>query len=313
MDDDSDDVFRPDFDLTQFRHAVARYVKLLILSRWKVDPGFLSGSDLQRWHLSNIESDSQSAWQLMHEAALVLANLNTSYLPRCGSGGVRVTDPECAVGRLIFDVAFLADCGIGGGPHHNGALLGAAESLKRNLKLDWESLVNWNKLPSIRNDLDLLPNSVSPTSKVTSESRAGSRLCVTLSFPKGTQWKDISLVFLSKETVRITGPGFSKRFMYSELGFVDRRRGETPDSRWDTLRYLAKKGGILSWETAAASKQKNCIQAAISEIRRRLKQVTGLDEDPFEDYRTCKAYRTKFSIRDNSFSGESDSSNDSAD
>lgn len=312
MDAFNSDFFYPDFDLREFRHRVASYVKLLIRARWKSDPGFLSESDLQRWKLTNIAEDSNPAWQSMHHAALALGELNTNFLPRCGSGGVKPTDESSAVGRLIDAVAFLAYCS-GGGPHHNGALLGAADSLKQDLRIDWESLVNWNQLPSIRDDLDLLPNFVSPTSKVAPESRPGSRLCVTLSFPQGTQWKDISLVFLSKETVRITGPEFSKRFMFSELGFVDRRRGETPDSRWDTLRYLAQQRGILSWETTAASKQKNCIQAAISEIRRRLKRITGLDEDPFEDYRTCRAYRTKFTIRDNSFSGESDSSNDSAD
>lgn len=313
MDDDSHAVFRPDFDLTQFRHAVARYVKLLIMSRWKVEPEFLTESDLRRWSLSNIESDAQSAWQLMREAALALANLNTSYLPRCGSGGVRITDRECAVGRLIPAVAFLADLSIVGGTHLNGSLLQAAESLRQKQAIDWNALVDWETLASIRDDLDLLPNAVSPTSKVASESRAESRLGARLSFPEGTQWSEIVLTFVSKDSVRIAGPGTSKRFMYSEMGFVDRRQGETPNRRWETLRFLAKERGILSWETASVSKQKNSIQSAISEIRRRLKQLTGLNEDPFEDYRACKAYRTKFTIRDTSYSDESDLSDDSAD
>ena len=35
-------VYRPDFDLGDFRYAIAGYVKFLVRARWKCEPGFLS-------------------------------------------------------------------------------------------------------------------------------------------------------------------------------------------------------------------------------------------------------------------------------
>ncbi len=40
---------------------------------------------------------------------------------------------------------------------HNLALLDAAASLRQGQKVDWETLVQWSRLPVIRADLDLLP------------------------------------------------------------------------------------------------------------------------------------------------------------
>jgi hypothetical protein len=309
MDDDSDAVFRPDFDLTQFRHAVARYVKLLVRARWQSEPGFLSESDLQRWKLSDIAAESNPAWQLMREAALMLAELNTNYLPRCGSGGVMTTDTACAVGRLIPTIAFLVNGSLAAGPHHNQPLLMAAGALRKGQEIDWVELVDWEMLASVRDDLDLLPESVSRAKPVPSKVR------VTANFPlpEGTKWRDVTLTIVSKDSVKISAAGVSKRFMFNDIGFADGRRRDMPDRRWDLLLTLAQQNGNFTWKSRIEPLHRNRLQSAISEIRERLKQLTGLDEDPFEDYRACKAYRTKFAIRDASFSGESDSPDDSAD
>jgi hypothetical protein len=159
----SDDVFHPEYDLGTFRYAVARYVKLLIRARWKVEPGFLSEEELRKWNLAAIQSDRYPSWHLLADAAMALAHLNTEFLPRCGSGGVRPTDSETPAGRLIFDVAILANWVStgrfrGGGPYHNSALLEASETARAGEKVDWNSLVNWSMLPSIRTDLDKLPH-----------------------------------------------------------------------------------------------------------------------------------------------------------
>src|SRR5829696_5597613 len=119
------EIYRPDFDLGAFRHAAARYVKLLIRARWKCDPGFLGQDDLAAWGLADIGRDRWPAWRLLHQAALALGHLNVEFLPRCGSGGVRETDESTPEGRLISALAGL-DQADGGGPEHNGALLAAA-------------------------------------------------------------------------------------------------------------------------------------------------------------------------------------------
>jgi hypothetical protein len=153
----SDAIYHPDFDLGEFRYAVARYVKFLIRARWKCQPEFLSEEELAAWSLADIGHDNWPAWQLLDQAALALAHLNRHFLPRCGSGGVRETDDATPVGRLIRAVAFLAYID-GGGPEHNGALVDAARRLREGQTVDWAALVAWDDLQAIRADLDGLPH-----------------------------------------------------------------------------------------------------------------------------------------------------------
>lgn len=148
--------FYPDFDLGAFRFAVARYVKLLIRARRKHQPGFLSRDELAQWHLADIDSDRLASWRLLEQAAATLGLLNSEFLPRCGSGGVRETDESTPEGRLIHEVVNLAETE-GGGPYHNLALLNAAIALRRGRAVNWEKLVEWSRLPAIRADLDRLP------------------------------------------------------------------------------------------------------------------------------------------------------------
>jgi hypothetical protein len=153
----TDGMYYFDFDLGAFRYAAARYVKLLIRARWKVEPGFLPRETLTAWGLANIESDRSSAWQLLADAAQALGHLNTQFLPRCGSGGVSSPDESTPEGRLIVGVALLADIGHRG-PEQNGALLDAAQRLREGTNIDWSRLVAWETLKSIRAGLDLLPH-----------------------------------------------------------------------------------------------------------------------------------------------------------
>ena len=155
--DDDDDFFRPEFDLGEFRHAAARYVKLLIRARWKCEPKFLSTKALREWGLSNIEKDRFSASQLMRQAADALGELNDRFLPRCGSGGVSPTDDSTPEGRLISELSFLATPE-GGAPYHNRALNDAAAALESGRPVNWGELVSWQQLPQIREDLNKLPH-----------------------------------------------------------------------------------------------------------------------------------------------------------
>ena len=151
------DVFRPTFDLGEFRFALARYAKLLIRARAKCERAFLSPESLAAWGLSGIATDPAPAWRLLSQAADALGHLNMEYLPRCGSGGVEETDESTPVGRLIQAAVGLAQMGDGGGPWHHGALRDAARNLKDGKPVDWARLVDWALLPAIRRDLDLLP------------------------------------------------------------------------------------------------------------------------------------------------------------
>jgi len=149
--------FYPGFDPGEFRHAAARYVKLLIRARWQAEPGFLAEADLAAWELRDIAADRWPAWQLLDQAATALAQINTQFIHRCGSGGVREADESTPSGRLAAAVAFLAEAN-GGGPDHNGTLIEASRRSRAGDESDWVSRVAWDTLAAIRADLDLLPH-----------------------------------------------------------------------------------------------------------------------------------------------------------
>lgn len=118
-----------------------------------------------------------------------------------------------------------------------------------------------------------------------------------VTLPPGTNWKQLSLVFTAKDTVRIeTSSGFSRVYTFGELGFRDNRTDGRHDSRWGLLWSLARRGEI-SWRQPAEKMNVDRVKAAIGDLRRRLKQVFGIDEDPFLRYRSVKAYRAKFTLR----------------
>lgn len=152
------------FDLGAFRYAAAAYVKFLIRARWKIEPGFLSEDDLGRWKLSDIRDDTRSASQLLLRAGALLAELNTKYISRCGSGGVAEYDLSTPEGRLMDNIAFLADIE-GGGPYHNGEVISAALRQPEDNAAAWDLRVNWSTLDEIRNDLDRLPHPYSASNQ----------------------------------------------------------------------------------------------------------------------------------------------------
>lgn len=118
-------------------------------------------------------------------------------------------------------------------------------------------------------------------------------------FPLDTKWEDMTWTFLSNELVRVEAKGFSKKYQYSELGFTDKRKGDTPDTRWSILKTFAKCDGEIGWDRAIDTKQKNIMSAAVRDIRKRLKTFFNINDDPFHPYRKTNSYLTKFTIKDN--------------
>jgi hypothetical protein len=68
-----------------------------------------------------------------------------------------MTDRETPEGRLLHDLVALTPCA-GGDLDDYPCLREAAEALRAGRDVDWERLVDWSTLESIRADLDLLPN-----------------------------------------------------------------------------------------------------------------------------------------------------------
>lgn len=114
--------------------------------------------------------------------------------------------------------------------------------------------------------------------------------------PPGTNWYAVSIRFLSEETVQIIAKSDSEGRNFREMGFMDRRTNN-PDKLWWTLRLFAKHNGEISWETPGLPREPGKLKSYIKDIRKRLKHLFQIEDDPFEPYRKVRAYKTKFNIR----------------
>ena len=115
-----------------------------------------------------------------------------------------------------------------------------------------------------------------------------------LNIPADLNWCDITIRFISDESVEIRASGTAlgvKNFI--ELGFRDERTLSAPDQLWRTLFLFAKNNGELSWGNSDANVR---IRAYIKTIRKRLQYLFGIDEDPFHPYKKNKAYKLKLNI-----------------
>lgn len=113
-----------------------------------------------------------------------------------------------------------------------------------------------------------------------------------LPIPKNIFWEDVSIRFISDESVEIRAgtPLGVKNFI--ELGFKD-RRSDKPDYKWEALKLLAKNGGEISWKDKSASLK---WKPHIKTLRKRLRNYFDIQDDPFYSYRRSGGYKTKFSI-----------------
>jgi hypothetical protein len=122
-------------------------------------------------------------------------------------------------------------------------------------------------------------------------------------FPQldGLQWEEVTIAFISSESVMISARKISKTYTYAEIGFKDRTKREGPDTRWAFLKELAINQGELSWQTPVDKKTRNRAKAAIKDLRQRLRAIIKIDDDPFFPYRKYNKYMTKFVLRDEKF------------
>jgi hypothetical protein len=92
-------------------------------------------------------------------------------------------------------------------------------------------------------------------------------------------WNDIELRFLSDRSVQCVVQGQRREpTNYAEMGFADRRGGDTPRLAWNTLVTFAESAGIIESTPMAHDWPK--LEKRVQEIRRLLKERFGISEDP---------------------------------
>ncbi|MBN1622397.1 MAG: hypothetical protein JW871_07395 [Endomicrobiales bacterium] len=110
--------------------------------------------------------------------------------------------------------------------------------------------------------------------------------------PDGIDWNEVCISFIDEENLKIRVKEMKKKYHYSQIGFKDKRK-DLPDFQWETLLGLAKNNGEFSFkmDTGRENSQKR-----FQELRKRLKLVMGLKDDPFYSYKKNKSYKAKFNI-----------------
>ena len=99
--------------------------------------------------------------------------------------------------------------------------------------------------------------------------------------------------FLSPETIEITTPDARRHYNFAELGFEDRRRVGSPNTAWVFLRQLAL---AKDNEIKRPADKPAQVEKAVQALRKKLKDVFGLNDDPLHAYHQVKHYAPKFKL-----------------
>jgi len=122
--------------------------------------------------------------------------------------------------------------------------------------------------------------------------------------PSGTKWEEVTITFISNESIRIKAREVSKKFHFSEIGFGDRRSADKPNMIWKYFHALAQLSGELAWDDPLdlggrpVDIDRDVAQKRISVLRKTLQTIVGIKDDPIYTYRKKGLYKTRFSLRD---------------
>ncbi len=115
----------------------------------------------------------------------------------------------------------------------------------------------------------------------------------------GLRWNEVRITFVSDDAIRIEARAIFKRFHFAEIGFKDGRTPGRPNRIWGLLSELAKRDGTI--EPAAGRRYTGVQDAgkdAFKELRKCLRAIMSITDDPFFEYRKVKAYKTRFVLAD---------------
>ncbi|KAB2836210.1 MAG: hypothetical protein F9K48_02445 [Candidatus Brocadia sp.] len=152
------------------------------------------------------------------------------------------------------------------------------------------------KLASIRQNTPQANQEIQGTSKTKA---------IPFPTPPGTQWHEVEIAFVDKESVsiKIKGKGKAVTKSYAEMGFKGRstRKEEGKTSiLWVNLRTLARSGGVLK---DFPNTKANKIKESMSDLRKKLASYFKIEGDPIP-YKKGKGYKTAFALKDKSHSRE---------
>ncbi len=116
----------------------------------------------------------------------------------------------------------------------------------------------------------------------------GERTHTSFPTPSGAKWEDVAIRFLSDHRIEVIVLGQRATYNYAEAGFED-RRSRNPVLSWVSLRELARNGGRVDRPVALANRKN--LGKNIRDLRKRLKRLFELEDDPINSYHQMKCYQ----------------------
>lgn len=113
--------------------------------------------------------------------------------------------------------------------------------------------------------------------------------------PPGTSWAQITLVFISDETLICTTPNGSQQIDPGDLGMRSRMKGAKATKDWTHLLVLARGGGRLPMP---GPKEASRFQKRMQLLNQRLQELFGISEPPVPWDPKQHTYAARFIIRD---------------
>jgi len=114
--------------------------------------------------------------------------------------------------------------------------------------------------------------------------------------PQSTRWENITIKFINGHDVEILLSGkHCKKSSCEEMGFLD-SKSKRPNEQWKLLESLSLRSGEISWQNNAdiPDDLRKHLPKRKQNLSKTLKEVFGLHEDPFHNYRRQKMYRARF-------------------
>ncbi|HWR49689.1 MAG TPA: hypothetical protein VN428_01185 [Bryobacteraceae bacterium] len=120
----------------------------------------------------------------------------------------------------------------------------------------------------------------------------------SVAMPDGARWEDLSIV-VNDASLVVRVRGHEKELSLDDAGFGDRRQCEAEqDQALETLGLFAATRGRLSPErVAGVVREKTSLKHRVSNLRRRLQFVFGIDGDPISFKKGLGEYWCNFEIR----------------
>ena len=111
------------------------------------------------------------------------------------------------------------------------------------------------------------------------------------------KWSDVTLTMQGGDCLLIVLPGgYRKSSTFDALGFGDGRATHArPNGQWTMLKALALvNGSVKRADLSPTKKDRDNVKARISALRKDLKALFGIDDDPIIG--GAREYKTKFQI-----------------